>query len=583
MTSRGRDQVAYYSNHTGRFELYTMSLESRVVTQMTDGTAPKALRASFVWGDDDGYIIFAKDDNGNEQNNLFEVDLATQKITQLNNDPSSQEYVLDVFKDDVGVLVASNREEQMNLYRLDRHTREWMRLTQFKSPVSSGLISPDGNSVAFCTNESSNLQNVDGYLMNADGTSIRRVFRVEEGSEDEILEWHPSGRALLVRSDASGASRLGVLDLTRNSLDWFSADGVDVVDAGFSKHGDWIVALENQAAEIRPVLYAYPSGMRRHVELPAGVASLATFVLDDEKLLVNYSSAVTRGEMLLYDIATDSAEVLLAAEYGTIDPTIFVPNQHVTYLSSDQSVVPAILYHPDKIPSGVLLPAVIDVHGGPTAQYYRSFNPLSQLLVDQGYVVLQPNFRGSTGYGRAWRESNHMDWGGGDLEDVAKGVDFLTTLGFVDPERIAIFGGSYGGYMSYMAVVKKPDLFKVAIPWVGITDLLLLYEEDMAHFKYYLRQMMGDPEEHEALWRERSAVTYVDQLKAELLMVHGINDPRCPIRQARDFRDQLLVRGLTQGQEFEYVELEEGHGAGGDPTGTERMYRLVTDFLSRRL
>jgi dipeptidyl aminopeptidase/acylaminoacyl peptidase len=176
-----------------------------------------------------------------------------------------------------------------------------------------------------------------------------------------------------------------------------------------------------------------------------------------------------------------------------------------------------------------------------------------------------------------------MDWGGGDLDDVVSGADYLKTLGFVEPGRLAIFGGSYGGYMSYMAAVKKPNLFKVAIPWVGITDLLLLYKEDMVHFQYYLRQMMGDPQENEALWQERSAITFVDQLKAQLLIVHGVNDPRCPIRQARHFRARMLANGFQEGRDFEYVELDEGHGSGGDPTGTDRMFSLIADFLNRRL
>ncbi|MCL5116682.1 MAG: S9 family peptidase [Firmicutes bacterium] len=581
--SRKRDQVAYYSNHTGRFELYTLDLKSRAVRQLTDGTAPRSLRAAFVWSHDDARIIYAKDANGNEQNNLFEVELATQTVTQLNDDSTTQEYVLDAFPDNRSLLVASNRDDQQNLYRFDRVDRTWTRLTHFKSPVGSGFVSSDGEWIAFSTNESPNLQNEDGYVMKSDGSEIRRVFRVEEGSQDLVLGWHPEGRALLVQSDAPGYSRLGVLRLDDGAVLWLSDPGVEVVEAEFSQNGEWIVSLENQSAQIRPVLYAYPSGTRRDLQVSAGLASGASFVLDDAKLLIPYASANRRGEILLYDLSTDSIDVVLPAEYGSIDPAIFVGNEHVTYPSSDGKLVPAILYRPADVPAGTKVPAVIDVHGGPTSQYFRGFNSLAQLLVDQGYVVLQPNFRGSTGYGREWREANHMDWGGGDLEDVAAGVEFLTSLGIVDPDRIAIFGGSYGGYMSYIAAVKKPDLFKVAIPWVGITDLLLLYEEDMEHFKYYLRQMMGDPEQHEELWRERSAITYVDQLKTKLLMVHGVNDPRCPIRQARDFRERLIERGLREGHDFEYVELEEGHGSGGDPTGTARMFRMITDFLSREL
>lgn len=586
--SHDRRQMAYYSNHTGRFELYQMDLRTKEARQVTDGTAPRALRAPFVWGQDDRTIIFAKDREGDEQNNLYLLDLTSGTVTQLNDDRDTQEYVVDVFPDNRTVLVVSNRDDQQSLYRFDTLSRNWQRLTCFKAPVGGGIVSPDGTQIAFSGNESPNLQNFDVYLMQADGDDIRKVWSLEEGSQELVVGWHPSGESLLVQSDASGTLRIGVLALNTCQVRWLSEQQGDLIDGEFSRDGRHIVVLENNESQIRPVLYRADTGERHLLNLPAGVASLACFVLDDRKLLMAYSSASRRGEVLLYDVDSGTHEVLLAAEYGRIDPALFVGNEHVWYSSADHRMVPAILYRPRNIPAGSRLPAIVDVHGGPTAQYFRGFNNLAQLLVDRGYVVIQPNFRGSTGYGREWRESNHMDWGGGDLSDVVASVDYLKNLNLVDPDRIAIFGGSYGGYLTYLAAVKNPAVFKVALPWVGITDLLQLYAEDMEHFRYYLRQNMGDPREHEALWQERSAITYADQLRAKLLMVHGVNDPRCPIGQARGFRDRLLDRGLREGTDvnadFEYIELaDEGHGAGGDPSGTVRMFRLVTDFLDRRL
>jgi dipeptidyl aminopeptidase/acylaminoacyl peptidase len=146
-----------------------------------------------------------------------------------------------------------------------------------------------------------------------------------------------------------------------------------------------------------------------------------------------------------------------------------------------------------------------------------------------------------------------------------------------------VFGASYGGYLTYMAVTNKPDLFKVGIPWVGISDLPLLYAEDMEHFKYYLRQQMGDPEAHAELWRDRSATTRADRVTATLLILHGRNDPRCPISQARVFRDLLLRHGRVEGRDFEYHEFDEGHGAAQAPAARLRNLRLLEDFLARRL
>jgi dipeptidyl aminopeptidase/acylaminoacyl peptidase len=182
-----------------------------------------------------------------------------------------------------------------------------------------------------------------------------------------------------------------------------------------------------------------------------------------------------------------------------------------------------------------------------------------------------------------FRDMNIKDWGGGDLEDVAAGAEYLKSLPYVNLDRIGIFGGSYGGYMTYIAVVRKPDIWKAAVAWIGISDLHRLYASSMEHFKYYLRQMMGHPEADADLWRDRSAIHFMENLKAKLLIVHGVNDPRCPIEQARIARDRLLALGKIEGEDFEYVELgEEGHGS-SDIEQKIRSYRLLADFMERQL
>lgn len=586
--SHAGDQVAFFGDQTGRFELYTLNLVTGDLKQCTNGQSPKGLRAGFVWRHDDKAIVFCKDQDGDERHNLFMLDLDTLAVTQLNDDPTTQEYVTAFTPDDSGLLVASNRDDQQSLYRFDFSAHTWTRLTHAASPVSEGKYSPDGSNIAYVANETDDLQNSDVYIMNADGSDARMVLRVEAGSGDEFADWHPDGNRMAVTSDATGANRPGIFNIASGDVHWLGDEGVEEHAVSFSDDGRWLVTLRNQDATITPRLYDVETGDLRELKLPPGVAVGTHFVLDDSKLLLTYGTSSRLSEVLLYDLTTDEVDVLLAADYCGVSPDLFVPSVHVWYPSSDGQMVPALLYRPEHIPEGAQLPAIIDVHGGPTGQYFRNFNLLSQFLVDQGYVVLQPNFRGSTGYGRAWREANIMDWGGGDLEDVAAGVDFLKTLPYIDEKRLAVFGGSYGGYMSFMASVKKPALFKVAVPWVGITDVLSLYEESMAHFKYFLRAFFGTPEENEALYRERSAITFAEELQAKMLIVHGVNDPRCPISQARRFRDKLISLGRSEGQaasdDFEYLEFaDEGHGSSGDAEGTLRMMRVLGEFLERRL
>lgn len=581
--SWGRDKIAFYWDKTGRLELYVMDLEDRRPRQLSHGEVPRALRAGFVWDRDDKTIIFAKDKDGNEQHDLYQIDARTGKVKQLTDDPKCQEYPVEVSPDKKWLTVLTNKRGQLNLFKMKLDGSQYVQLTEYKNPVFNAVWSPDGESIAYITNESPDLNNFDVYVMRSDGNQKRRVLCVKEGSQDQVADWSPDGRFLAVTSDASGVNRPGLLDLKSNQVRWLGEEGVDETAIKFSQNGRWLACLRNQDSQIRPVLYDVKTGQPRTLKLPAGVAVGSDFVHGDTGLITLFTTPTRRAELVLYDLESDRYETLLPAEYGSIDQNVFVECEHIWYRSFDGLQIPALLYKPREIPEGAKLPAIVIVHGGPTAQWFRGFDPYGQFLVDRGYVVLEPNIRGSTGYGVKFRDLNRFDWGGGDLEDVAHGAEYLRTLPYVDPQRLAVCGGSFGGYMTFMQVVKKPELWKAASAWVGVTHLKKLYDASMEHFKYYFRMQMGDPEKNAQLWEERSALNFAHQLKAKLQIVHGVNDPRCPVEQSRIFRDKLLQLGYQEGKDFEYVEFGDiGHGS-QDIEHKIRWYKLLADFMDRVL
>lgn len=578
-----REVIAFYWDKTGRLELYLMDLSERKPKQLSHGEVPRALRAGFVWDRTDQSIIFAKDKDGNEQHDLYQIDVQTSTVKQLTDDPTCQEDPVEVSPDNKWLAVLSNKHGQLNLYKMKLDGSEYVKLTDYKNPVFTALWSPDGQYLAYVTNESPNLNNFDVYLMRADGSNPRRVLRVKEGSQDSVSDWSPDGRFLAITSDASGVNRPGLLELQSSEVRWVGEEGIDESAVKFSESGKYLVCLRNQDSQIRPVLYDTKTGQRRDLKLPAGIAVGSDFVNNDKGLITLFSTPTRRAELVLYDLETDSYETLLPAEYGSIDPEIFVNCEHIWYRSSDGLQIPALLYKPREIPKGTKLPAIVMVHGGPTAQWVRGFDAYAQFLVDRGYVVLEPNIRGSTGYGVKFRDLNRHDWGGGDLEDVAAGAEYLKSLPFIDPTRLAVCGGSFGGYMTFMQVVKKPNLWKAASAWVGMTHLKKLYDSSMEHFKYYFRLQMGDPEKNAQLWEERSALNYAQNVKAKLQIVHGANDPRCPVEQSRIFRDRLSELGYKEGKDFEYVEFGDiGHGS-IDIEHKIRWYKLLADFMERVL
>ncbi|MFC4640228.1 S9 family peptidase [Deinococcus hohokamensis] len=475
----------------------------------------------------------------------------TGRIRALHHAPQSMDYVVDSHPAGKRLLVNSTRGGMMNVHQYDLTSdgeAAWTALTELPNTTTASRYSPDGAALALTTNESPDLRNTDGYVLSTDASGLRRVFRVREGSQDRVHSWHPDGRRLAVSSDAGGNGRIGLLSLDTGEVQWLTGEQTQIEEypGEFSPDGQWLSAVRNVDSTMTPVLYDTVTGTERPLRLPLGVAAGTQFALGGQKLLLQLTTTTTRPELLLYDLDTDTYDVLIAAEYGGLDPADFVPGEYVKYPAGDGADVPAILYRPRDLQPGQKVPALIHVHGGPTAQFFRGFDQYAQFLADRGYVVLAPNIRGSTGYGVSWRDANLKDWGGRDLEDVAAGAAYLRSVEFVDPGRLGIFGGSFGGYMSYLAAVKKPELFKVRVPIIGISDLRQLHEDNsrvMPQLGYYFRSMMGDPEGDAALWADRSAVTHVDKLQAHMLMTHGTNGPRCPVNQAR--------------------RCNEGHGAGG--------------------
>ncbi|MDQ2744960.1 MAG: S9 family peptidase [Chloroflexota bacterium] len=581
-------RVAYYSDETGRIELWVLDIESGETRQVSQGQIPRSVGLPPVWDREGRTIIFTRDVDGNEQHNLWSMNVESGEARQLTDTPNAQEIPLQFSPDNAWLSFLSTRNGQLNIFKIRPDGSEVTELSRFTNPVGwGGQWSPDGTTLIANVNETENLHNVDVYLVPADGSQAKRIWSTGGNSQDTANDWSPDGKSLAVSSDVSGVTRGGILDLASGEVRWLGAEGVEESADAFSSDGRLVLATRNENAVLSPIIYEAESGAERVPALPEG-GSLAflfdvAFALGGEALLVKYSTDATRPALLLYDLRASETRTLIAPDYGSIAPEVFVPAEDVYYNSADGLRIHALLFRPHGIPEGARVPAIVVPHGGPTYQYWHVFNVLFQYLANQGYVTLAPNIRGSTGYGVEFRDMARLDWGGADLEDVVAGREYLASLPFVDSDRIGITGGSYGGFMTFIAATKAPDKWKAASALVGVTDLPAMYAESMPHYKYFLEEQMGKPEENAELWRDRSAANFAHNLQCTLQIVHGINDPRCPVSQARIFRDRLQAAGKTEGRDYEYVELgEQGHGSTDQEQRIE-MYGRVGDFLARRL
>jgi len=590
------EEIAVYYDATGRNELHVLDTETGELEQWSDGEVPRNARWFLRWDAGGDRVYFHRDDGGDEQNDVCALgrDGTVEPVVEMDG----QVVLNDVSEDGNILLVGSSRDGQMNVYRHDVPTGETTKLTDYDRAAAAATIAPDGERFAFATNETETFENYDVYVADIDGSNVRNLEIGEVGAEVGPADWGPAGERLLVEDNTEGLNRMGVYDLREDAVRWLGDGEHEESATTFGPDGERVLGTRTREAETVPVVYDLATGESREFDLPDAVAgfSLGDPFLADGRVVLTHTTPTTRPELVAYDLETDETETLIEPEYGPFSPEQFADAEYLTVESDGVPETPqralehepyetfeigALLYDSGERPS----PLIVNPHGGPRSRDSKRFDLYTQVLVARGFSVLKINYRGSTGRGREFVEELYDDWGGAEQGDVATAAEHvLETRDWLDEDRVAVFGGSYGGYSAYWQLVQFPDLYDAGVAWIGLTDLGEMYETTMPHFRTELMEKyLGTPEENPELYRERSPIEYAGNLSAPLLMVHGVNDHRVPVGQARLFRDRLEELGYEAGAEFEYEELgEEGH-ASSDQEQKLRLFRLLDDFLDRRI
>ncbi len=274
--------------------------------------------------------------------------------------------------------------------------------------------------------------------------------------------------------------------------------------------------------------------------------------------IVHVSNDRNPGKYYLFDFATLKTKEV-SNPYPWIKEGDMAEMKPITYKTRDGLNIHAYLTLP-KGYEAKNLPVIINPHGGPWARDEWGFNPEIQFLANRGYAVLQMNYRGSTGYGRKFWEASFKEWGKKMQDDISDGVAYLKKVGIADPDRIAIYGASYGGYATLAGVTFTPDLYTCAVDYVGVANLFTFMKTIPPYWKPYLDQfyeMVGDPKKDSVLLHDASPVFYADKIKAPLFIAQGANDPRVNKNES----DQMVAALKARGVEVEYmVKNDEGHG-----------------------
>jgi dipeptidyl aminopeptidase/acylaminoacyl peptidase len=275
--------------------------------------------------------------------------------------------------------------------------------------------------------------------------------------------------------------------------------------------------------------------------IDSGVHAAPRFTPDGSGIVFVFDNPRQPGDLWLLYLANGSVKQLTRSLPVDLQAVAFAMPERVRYASLDGTPVPALLFRPP--PSAGPPPGVVLVHGGPNWLFQYLWYPLMQHLASRDWAVLAPNYRGSTGYGRAWELASRFDYGGVDAMDVAAGADFLIREGLADPARIAVSGRSHGGYLTMVALTRYPERWAAGSAVVPFLNWFTAHANSREDLQHWDLENFGDPVRDAARWRERSPLFSLDRVRAPVQLICGAHDPRCPAEESIAARDALAALG----------------------------------------
>jgi dipeptidyl aminopeptidase/acylaminoacyl peptidase len=425
-------------------------------------------------------------------------------------------------------------------------------LTSSPADEGSAVWSPDGTRIAYVERSP---EHFSGRLLVAEFDSAAGRFKsdpkaVYSAKEDRgggwsirRPEWTPDSKALAVVLQESGWDKVYLLSADGGAPQAITNGESEDESPVFSPDGKQIAFVSNRNnPEERRIWIADADGghPRALARVGAGIDGDAIWSPDEKRIFFLHSSSFEPSSLAVASTQEDSARELIHTQPVNFTNTGLTPPEVVRYKSKDGLEIAAILYKPLNYSSSKTYPAVLWIHGGPEGQDNLGWDPWALYLAQHGYIVLNPNYRGGNGYGEKFRNLNVEDSGGGEVDDVALGAEYLVSKGLADKARIGIGGGSHGGTMVAYEVTKRPELWHAAIELYGVVDRASFIERtNRPSAIRWTAKMGGTPEEKPEVYRKANILADVPKITAPLLIQHGEDDPQVPPYESVQFTEAL--------------------------------------------
>ena len=579
-TPNGR-QLLFSSDLSGQFNLWRVRVTGGWPEQLTsfDNQAVRQISVS----PDGKTILFAADREGDEFHQIYALPARGGWPDAWTDAPQVQH-----FADQAGwspdgreFAYSANAETPTNQEVWVRDVASGATRKAFGGDVFAGPAgwSPDGSRLLVLDFRS----NSDTSIHLLEGGEPRELTPHEGEIKFLPGPWAPDGSGFwLVTDEGREFQGLAFFDLARGTYEWVDTPEGDVEEVALSKDGRVLAWNVNEDGWGRIRLRDLERGEDLPApQLPEGVGafwgqSQLVLTRDGSRAAVLWAAPQRPPELYGIETATGKVRKVTDNAIGGLRERSLAAPDLVRVPTWDGRELPAWLLRP-RVRRRV--PAVLCIHGGPEAQEPPGYQPLYQYLVSRGFAVLAPNIRGSTGYGKTYQTLIHRDWGGGDLRDFEALARWLQAQEYVDEKRLGVYGGSYGGFATLTCVTRLPDYWAAAVEIVGPSNLVTFSKAVPPTWRRFMDEWVGNPETEADFLMERSPITYVDAVRAPLLVMQGANDPRV----VKPESDQMVERLRELGREVDYVVFEdEGHGF-TKRENQVRAARLAADWLERHL
>lgn len=583
--------IAYLAPYRDRLNLFVRPVdapEEAEAIRLTDETERSV--EGYMWADNER-LLYMKDTAGDENYRLYGVKTDGTERRGYTDFPGVRTGLIDDLEDCPDeIIIGLNRRnpEVFDPYRLNIKTGEMTLLAENPGNVQGWMTDHEGKlRVATAIVDGVNTQIL---YRDTEDEPFRAVLTTDFKEVVSFMEFTPDNREVYSATNI-GRDRTALVRMNPATCEeleeLYQDERYDITSITYSRKRKKLLSVycTGHKEPVRVFFDEAEAALRDRIKahFPGRRLGIADTDKEETRLLVYVGGDRTRGAYWLYDVTTDSVR-RLATLAPWIEETEMNEMNPVTYTTRDGLTIEAYL----TLPYGLTideahdLPVVVNPHGGPWSRDCWGYSSEVQFLANRGYAVFQMNFRGSTGYGRAFLEGGYKKWGLKMQDDISDGVKWLTERGIADPRRVAIYGGSYGGYATLAGLCFTPELYACGIDYVGVSNLFTFMKTIPPYWRPVLEMMyeqVGDPEKDRERLAATSPALHAEKIVAPLFIAQGANDPR--VNKAES--DQMVEALRSRGVEVEYmVKDDEGHGFHNQENRFD-FYRAMERFLESHL